>query len=165
MSTTHPSGHHSTAAAHHPAAPTNARARRSTRLRALAFGAVVVAVLGIGIVLATGDLLGQRGQSTVATATPVRLSMAGFDPSVIPAKAGQEVTLELWTTDAAAHLEGGVHTFISDELGIREELPAESRRTITFRAPDRAGDYDVYCDSCCGGKANPTMHATLRVEG
>ncbi len=44
---------------------------------------VGVAVLGIGIVLATGDLLGQRGQSTVATATPVRLSMAGLDPAVI----------------------------------------------------------------------------------
>lgn len=92
------------------------------------------------------------------------MGMAGFDPAVITARAGELLTLDLWTTDAAPHLQGGVHTLISDELSFYEELPAESRRTVTLRMPTTAGDYDIYCDTCCGGKQSPTMHATLRVE-
>jgi hypothetical protein len=78
------------------------------------------------------------------------------------------VAIELWTTDAAPHLHNGVHTMISDELGIYEELPAagpsgESRRVVTINAPAAPGVYDIYCDTCCGGKASPTMHGKLTV--
>lgn len=140
-----------------------------TRLRQSAFVLVVVAVLGGGVYLAAGDLLGQRGAASTANAIPVRLSMAGFTPAEIHVPAGQEVALELWTTDAAPHLEGGVHTMISDELGIREELRAagmsgESRRVVRISTPARPGTYDIYCDTCCGGKASPTMHGKLVVE-
>ncbi len=128
-------------------------------------GLVVVGVLGAGLVLGFGDFLGRPNATASADhALPVRLSMAGFDPQVITAKAGQPLSLELWTTDAAPHLQGGVHTMISDQLGFREELPAESRRTLTITMPATPGDYDIYCDTCCGGKASSTMHATLRVE-
>lgn len=137
---------------------------RPSRLRAAVFGLVVVGVLGAGVVLAAADLLGQRGAPTTAEAMPVRMSMAGFDPGVMTVRAGQAVAIDFWTTDAAPHLEGGVHTFISEELGIREELRAESRRTFTFTAPAKPGDYDVYCDTCCGGKDSPTMHGIIRVE-
>ena len=123
---------------------------------------MVVAVLGVGVVLAFGDFLG-RPEASSSAATPVRMSMAGFDPPVITATAGTEVALELWTTDGAVHLQGGVHTLISEELGIYEELPAESRRTVTLRMPTTAGDYDIYCNTCCGGKESPTMHGMLRV--
>ncbi|HLE78777.1 MAG TPA: hypothetical protein VI687_00150, partial [Candidatus Limnocylindrales bacterium] len=34
------------------------------RIRAAAFGIVVVAIIGGGVVLAAGDLLGQRGTAT-----------------------------------------------------------------------------------------------------
>jgi len=125
--------------------------------------AMALGVLGIGIVLGFGDFL-DRPTSSSSSGMPVRLSMAGFDPPVIPARAGELLTLELWTTDAAAHLQGGVHTLISDELGFYEQLPAESRRTVTLQMPSTVGDYDVYCDTCCGGKRSPTMHAILRVE-
>lgn len=130
--------------------------------RAIAGGAVVVVVLGIGVLLAFGDFLG-RPEAGSSSATPVRMSMAGFDPQVITAKASTDVELDLWTTDGAVHLEGGVHTLISDELGIYEELRAESRRTLTLRMPTTPGDYDIYCDTCCGGKDSPTMHGKLRV--
>ncbi len=133
--------------------------------RTVAFVSLAVAVLVLGIALATADLRGQRGAPSEAGSVPVRLSMAGFSPDVIAVDAASPVALELWTTDAAPHLQGGVHTFIADELGIREELPAESRRVIRFTAPSTPGDYDVYCDTCCGGRASPTMHAILRVEG
>jgi cytochrome c oxidase subunit II len=124
--------------------------------------AVAVAVLGAGLVLGFGDFLG-RPDTDTAAAMPVRMSMAGFDPQVISGKAGTDLQIELWTTDAAVHLEGGVHTLISDDLGIYEELPAESRRTVTLHMPGTPGDYDIYCDTCCGGKDSPTMHARLRV--
>ena len=133
-------------------------------LRYLFAALVVVGVIGVGLVVGFGDFLG-RPTSESSAALPVRMSMAGYDPAVITARAGEDLTLELWTTDAAPHLQGGVHTLISDELGIYEELPAESRRVVTLRMPDTPGEYDIYCDTCCGGKASPTMHAILRVEG
>lgn len=142
--------------------------RRSRRIRQGAFGLVVAAILAVGGYLAFGDLAGQRGAATTAEAVPVRLSMAGFTPSEVKIPAGKTVSLELWTTDAAPHLEGGVHTMISDELGIREELPAagptgESRKVVTVTAPVTPGVYDIYCDTCCGGKASPSMHGKLTV--
>ena len=60
---------------------------------------------------------------------------------------------------------------ISDELGIYEELPAagptgESRKVVDHhRARPTPGTYDIYCDTCCGGKDSPTMHGTLTVDG
>ena len=130
----------------------------------MTFAMVIVSVLGFGIWLASSDLLGQRGTAVSAEALAVRASMAGFTPRVIEVRAGESVTVDFWTTDAALHLAGGVHTFISDELGIREELPAESRVSFAFTAPPTPGDYDVYCDTCCGGKASPTMHGIIRVS-
>lgn len=142
---------------------------RRARIRTLAFGIVAAGVLGAGVLLAAGDLFGQRGSATTADAIPVRMSMAGFTPGEIRVPAGQTVALELWTTDAAAHLHNSVHTMISDELGIYEELPAagptgESRRVVEFSTPATPGAYDIYCDTCCGGKQSPTMHGRLIVE-
>jgi plastocyanin len=142
----------------------SAKEQRALHIRAAAFVAVIVVVLGAGVMLAGGDLFGQRGTTRGEDAIAVRASMAGFTPSGIEASVGQRVTIDFWTTDAAPHLVGGVHTFISDELGLHEELPAESRRTFTFVAPDEAGDYDVYCDTCCGGRESPSMHGIIRVR-
>jgi plastocyanin len=143
--------------------------RRSDQIRKGIFGLVVAVVLGGGVYLAAGDLLGQRGSASTADAIPVRLSMAGFEPGEIRVPAGRAVSIELWTTDAAPHLAGGVHTMISDELGIYEELPAagmtgESRKIVTIKTPTRPGTYDIWCNTCCGGKDSPTMHGKLTVE-
>jgi heme/copper-type cytochrome/quinol oxidase subunit 2 len=143
--------------------------RRNARLRAGAFVAVAVTVLAAGVYLAAGDLFGQRSAASTANAIPVRMSMAGFTPGDIRVPAGETVALELWTTDAAPHLQNGVHTMISDELGIYEELPAagmsgESRRVVELTTPAQPGTYDIYCDTCCGGKDSPTMHGKLIVE-
>jgi plastocyanin len=138
---------------------------RVGRLRILAFAATVVVVLGIGVYLAGSDFLGQRGTSAAANVVPVRLSMDGFDPKVITVKAGQEVSLDFWNTDNAMHLDGGgVHTFIMDSQNINVKIPAEARQAFSFTAPLTPGDYDFYCDTCCGGKASPAMHGTLTVQ-
>jgi heme/copper-type cytochrome/quinol oxidase subunit 2 len=58
---------------------------------------------------------------------------------------------------------------ISEELGLYVELPgagavAESRVPVTFTAPARPGEYEIVCDTCCGGRENPTMRGTIIVE-
>ncbi len=132
-------------------------------LRYLLAGGVVVLVLGAGLVVGFGDFFG-RPTDTGSVIT-MRISMAGYSPNVLVAKPGETLTIDWWNTDNAMHLDGGgLHTLIAPELGINEKLPAESRKTIQITAPTTPGDYDFYCDSCCGGKESPTMHGTLRVQ-
>ena len=138
--------------------------RRAALPRIVAFIAVAVVILGAGAYLAGSVFLGQRGSSSAAGYLPVRLSMAGFDPKVIDAKAGATVKLDFWNTDNAMHLDGGgVHTFIMDGQNIYVKIPAEARQQYSFTAPTTPGDYDFYCNTCCGGKESPTMHGTLHV--
>ena len=132
-------------------------------LRGVAFFLVAGIILAGGLYLAGNVFTAQRDQPTTADAIPMRISMAGFDPAVLEAEPGEILTLDWWNTDGGIHLTGGVHTLVSADLGIRYELPAQSRRTITIAAPEEPGDYDFWCDSCCGGEASPNMHATLRV--
>lgn len=141
---------------------------RRRRLQAATFGALVVGVLAIGGYLAFGDFLGQRGAASGETIS-VQASMAGFSPKEIRVTTGQTVTIDFWTQDSSVHLDGGVHTMISDELGIRAELPgadavSASRVVVTFTAPMAPGVYDIYCDTCCGGRDNPTMHGKVVVD-
>jgi plastocyanin len=147
-------------------APTARRSREADRNRSPAekarpfvFGAIVVVVLGVGAFLAFGDFLDRPAAATGSI--DVQSSMAGFTPSVITVKAGTMVTLDWWTQDASMHLQNGVHTMIAPELGLNETLPAESRRAVSWQVPDKPGTYDVYCDSCCGGKDSPTMHGSI----
>jgi plastocyanin len=132
------------------------------RLRLIGFGGVVVVVLAVGGFLAFGDFF-DRPAAVVGT-IDVQSSRAGFTPSVIKVKAGTTASISWWTDDAAIHLQGGVHTMIAPELGLHEELGAESRRIISWQVPDMPGSYDVYCDSCCGGAGSPTMHGTIIIE-
>jgi plastocyanin len=140
------------------------RSARNDRLRKLAFGGVVVAVLAVGGYLAFGDFLRRPADSAASGVIDVQSSMAGFTPSEIRVKAGQTVTLNWWTQDAAVHLQGGVHTMVSPDLGLREELPAESSRQVVWTVPNKPGTYDVWCESCCGGKDAPQMHGKIVVE-
>jgi plastocyanin len=131
-------------------------------VRGALFVAAVVGVLAVGGVLAFGDFFDRPAPA--AGAIDVQSSMAGFTPSEIRVTAGSTVTLDWWTQDASMHLQGGVHTMIAPELDLYEELPAEGRVAVTWMVPDRPGTYDVYCDTCCGGRDSPTMHGTIVVE-
>ena len=134
-----------------------------SRWRLAALGGIVVVVLGAGLVLGFGDFLGRPAEA--GNAVTMRISMAGYAPNLLVAAPGETLTIDWWNTDNAMHLDGGgVHTLIAPELGINETLPAESRKTIRITAPASPGDYDFYCDTCCGGKQSPTMHGTLRVR-
>ena len=129
------------------------------------FGLIAIVVLAVGGFLGFGDFWDRPVASSAdGPVISVQSSMAGFTPAEIRVRAGSTVTLEWWTDDSALHLQGGVHTMIAPELGLSETLPAESRRQITWTVPDKPGRYDVYCDTCCGGKASPSMHGTIVID-
>ncbi|TAJ99590.1 MAG: hypothetical protein EPO36_11045 [Chloroflexota bacterium] len=134
----------------------------SNSARKVAFGAIVAVVLAAGGYLAFGDFL-DRPAAAEGT-IDVQSSMAGFTPSEIRVEAGTTAILDWWTDDAAVHLDGGVHTMIAPELGLEEALPAEGRRLVVWQVPDRPGTYDVYCETCCGGKDSPQMHGKIVIE-
>jgi cytochrome c oxidase subunit II len=141
-----------------------AKAARNDKLRKIAFGGIVVAVLAVGSYLAFGDFLRRPADAAASGVIDVQSSMAGFTPSEIHVTAGKTVTLKWWTQDAAPHLTGGVHTMISPDLGLSDSLPAESTKMVTWTVPDKPGTYDVWCESCCGGKDAPQMHGKIVVE-
>jgi cytochrome c oxidase subunit II len=136
---------------------------RPSKLRVAAFLLVAAAILGGGVYLAGSVFIGQRDKTSVAGAISMRISMDGFDPGTLEAKQGQTLTLDWWNEDASMHLENGVHTLVSDTMNLHLELAAQSRKTVTITAPMAPGDYDFWCDSCCGGKDNPKMHGKLHV--
>jgi plastocyanin len=159
-----PTRHERREAARNQAAGTSGAGQKASPIRVVAFLVVAALVVGVGGYMASSVFLGQRGAAASAGVIPMRISMDGYDPKTLDAKPGQTLTIDWWNTDGAMHLEGGVHTLVSDALGIKMALPAESRKTITLTAPTTPGDYDFWCDSCCGGKDNPKMHATLHVS-
>jgi cytochrome c oxidase subunit 2 len=150
----------------HSQARTAQRAReaRNGKLRKLAFGGIVVAVLAVGSALAFGDFFNRPTAGATSGVIDVQSSMAGFTPGEIKVKAGETVTLNWWTKDAAVHLKDGVHTMVSTDLGLNEQLPAESTKLVTWTVPNKPGTYDVWCETCCGGKDAPQMHGKIVIE-
>lgn len=93
------------------------------------------------------------------------ISMAGFEPNVIRAKAGETVRINLINPDNSMHTDGGgIHNFLLSAglARVNVTLAPESQKVFTF-TPTQPGEYHWYCDSCCGGKENPSMHGTLIV--
>ena len=133
-------------------------------LRVLAFVVVAVAILGAGVYMAGNVFFARSDPSTAPGAIAVSSGMDGFTPKTLDAKPGQTLTLDWSNQDDASMLTNGVHTLVSDTLKVRLELPAQSHKTVTLTAPMTPGDYDFWCDSCCGGKDTPAMHGTLHVE-
>lgn len=76
-----------------------------------------------------------------------------FEPDIIKAKAGQKVNITF--TDNS-----GSHTFVIDEIGLKETIPAKG--AISFTAPTTPGHYEFYCD--VGSHKQLGMKGTLVVE-
>ena len=147
-----------------PKRPQKAANSRPSPWRLGAFLILALVVLGGGTYLATSVFFGQRNKTTVTGALALGISMNGFDPVTLDAQPGQTLTLDWWNQDSPDMLTNGVHTLISDSMSVHLEVPGQSRKTVLLTAPQKPGDYDFWCDSCCGGKANPKMHGTLHVE-
>ncbi|MCZ7393828.1 MAG: cupredoxin domain-containing protein [Candidatus Methanoperedens sp.] len=125
------------------------------------FVVIVIAIFGAALYLI---------MSTTASLEPadkdaikMTITMAGFEPNVIRAKVGQTVKINLINPDNSMHTDGGgIHNFMLKAANVNITVQPESQKVFTF-IPTQPGQYDWYCDSCCGGKENPSMHGTLIV--
>lgn len=98
-------------------------------------------------------------------AIKMTITMSGFQPNVIRAKAGEPVKINLINPDSSMHTDGGgVHNFQlkAGLANVNVTLAPESQNVFSF-TPTQPGEYHWYCDSCCGGRENPSMHGTLIV--
>ncbi|MFA4934249.1 MAG: cupredoxin domain-containing protein [Candidatus Methanoperedens sp.] len=98
-------------------------------------------------------------------AIKMNITMSGFEPNIIRAKAGEPVKINLVNPDNSMHTDGGgVHNFIltAGLASVNVTVPSESQKVFTF-TPTQIGEYHWYCDICCGGKENPYMHGILIV--
>ncbi len=134
-----------------------ARSRRRTIL----FGVIATTVAGLAIFFLWRAF---APVPSVAADAKIQTTMEGFIPGVIHAKVGKPVTIQLINRDTSMHTDGGGwHQFAIDELGVNVKVGPESTQVVTF-TPTRAGTFDFYCDVCCGGKENPSMHGKLEVS-
>ncbi len=136
------------------------RAARS-RNRAIAFGIIASMVVGL-----TGIFLWRAFAPTPTVAADIRIqtTMEGFMPPVIRAKVGKPLTIQLINRDTRFHTDGGGwHQFAIDELDVNSKIGPESTELVTL-TPTRAGTYEFYCDTCCGGRESPSMRGRLEVS-
>ncbi len=78
-----------------------------------------------------------------------------FEPAVIHVKKGQNVTLEISTTDVQ-------HGFAVEELGIDESIQKGKPALVNFKA-DKAGEFKVKCSIICG-PGHDRMQGKIIVE-
>jgi len=139
---------------------------RSGRWRLFAFGVAALVVVGLAAFMALKPLRAARTPAAAAPAGPqVVVSMAGYAPARLSARAGEDLTVTLVNPDSRFHTDGGGwHQFRAEALNVDMKIPPSSQRTVTLRNL-QAGTYEFYCDVCCGGKENPAMRGVLEVTG
>ena len=141
-----------------------AKYQRRRSLRPLTYAVVFVVVLGLAGYLIVAAFVRPALPALSGTVIDVAADMGGFDQPEIRVKVGQPVTVRLTSLDNQYHTDGGgKHQWAVDELGISLIAPPLGSNDATF-TPTRPGTYTFYCDICCGGRANPSMHGTLIVE-
>lgn len=103
----------------------------------------------------------------------ILLTMSGFEPNVLYLDAGVEtevllvnvepVSMEDKTHGGDEQHQRGLHQYASDELGFDYKLKPQEEMLITIKV-DEPGEYEVYCDVCCGGRNNEFMRTKIIVN-
>lgn len=94
----------------------------------------------------------------------LEINMAGWNPALVQAEAGQAVTITMINLDNQFHTDGGGwHNFVVPALDVEESVGPKQTRSFSFTATE-PGEYLFYCDICCGGKDNPFMQGKLIVS-
>lgn len=128
--------------------------------------AIFATILVVVFILAASMLLRslEKGVPIDTTATPVRVSMSGFDPSTITVKAGTPLKIDLINMDNQYHTDGGGwHNFAMDEFGMNVTVEPLGQRVFTVPT-GTPGSYGWYCSLCCGGRESPSMNGRVVVE-
>jgi len=149
-------------------------------MRTLVFLALAIGIVGLAInfsrpkelaLIEVGPNAAPAGAVTTAanaTGAPadatLRIDMAGFTPPDLDLAAGRAVRLRIVNPDNSHHTDGGgVHGFAVPALGVDVKVPPLTTMVIAIPAA-AAGEYAFYCDTCCGGKENPSMNGTIRMR-
>lgn len=123
-------------------------------------------IVAVAFIVAGGLLLRNIGQNTPvdASATPVRVSMSGFEPATITVKAGTPLRIDLINMDNQYHTDGGGwHNFAMDAFSMNVSV-APSGQQVFSLPTGTPGTYGWYCSVCCGGRDSPSMNGRLVVE-
>lgn len=142
------------------------------RWRLYLFGLGAIAVVGLAAFFVLSPLRAARAPAAPAASADqplvtqqVVLSMGGYSPSRLTAKAGQDLAVLFINPDSRFHTDGGGwHQFRIEALDVDERFPPGTQKVVTLRNL-KAGTYEFYCDVCCGGKENPAMRGVLEVTG
>jgi cytochrome c oxidase subunit 2 len=110
-------------------------------------------LLAAGIAAAAGAAFGTRAfsQERVIRVTARKFE---FSPEVIELKKGESVVLELSTADV-------LMGFNAPDFKVRADIPP-GQVTRVLLAPDRAGEFEFFCDNFCG-EGHETMSGKIRV--
>ncbi|KCZ70754.1 hypothetical protein ANME2D_02779 [Candidatus Methanoperedens nitroreducens] len=134
-----------------------------TALMSILFVLIIIAIFGSAVYILMSKTASL--EPVDKDAIKMTVTMAGFDPGIIRAQAGEPVTINLINPDNSHHTDGGgFHNFIltAGLSSVNITVPPLSQKVFTF-TPTQPGEYHWYCDICCGGKENPSMHGTLIV--
>jgi heme/copper-type cytochrome/quinol oxidase subunit 2 len=138
--------------------------RRSSglRVRVAIFAVLAIAVAGGATyalwpkTLVTSD--------TAAVDLTMRVDMGGFTPPMLTVQAGRPIRIRMVNPDSSHHSDGGgIHGFTIPGLGIDARIQPESTQVVTILLA-KPGEYAFYCDTCCGGKENPSMQGMLMIK-
>ena len=120
-------------------------------------------LIAAGVVAAVAVLLWPRGAATGPVDQTVEVNMGGFSSYVLTAQAGQPLRVKLVNPDSQFHSDGGGwHQLAIPALGVDARVAPRSQSVVEIPGAV-PGEYEFYCDICCGGKENPTMRGVLRV--
>jgi len=125
---------------------------------------VLAGLAGLAVLAVAAALFLAPYIKSAQSQATLKISMSGWSPAVINAKAGQPVVVTMINLDNQFHADGGGwHGFTVPAFDVNEPVPPKQTRTFTF-TPTRAGKFVFYCDTCCGGKDNPFMRGKLIVS-
>ena len=143
------------------------RKRPQRRSSSFPLRLAVFAVLAIAVAGGAAYALWPRDLATTDTGAvdlTLRVEMSGFTPASLTAPAGRSLRVRIVNPDNAHHTDGGgVHGFTIVALGIDARIQPETTAVVTIPAAG-PGDYAFYCDTCCGGKENPSMQGVLKIR-
>lgn len=141
--------------------------RRSSnfQLRVAIFAVLALAVVGgAAYALWPKELTAVDPTPAAPVDATLRITMEGFTPPTLTIPANRLVRIKIVNPDSSHHSDGGgIHEFAVTKLGIDAKVQPETTQVVTI-PPSPAGDYAFYCDTCCGGKENPSMQGVLKIK-
>lgn len=134
----------------------------SFRLRLAIFAVLALAVAG-GATYALWPKTLVTADTELVDLT-MRIDMGGFTPPMLTAQAGRPIRIRMVNPDGSHHSDGGgIHGFTIPGLGIDARIQPETTQVVTILLA-KPGEYAFYCDTCCGGKENPSMQGMLMIK-